>query len=135
MKHERESKNAPNPVLVRPDGQVESPGQSENLFQAGFDATWELDLFGGTRRLIEAAQADIESAVYDRDAVLLTLLAEVSKNYIELRGLEEQSRIARESLAAQQDTLTLVRARYAAGMATDLDVVGAMGYSWAILTG
>lgn len=122
---ERESKNAPNQVLVHPDGQVESPGQTENLFQAGFDATWELDLFGGTRRSIEAVQADFESAVYDRDAVLLSLLAEVSRNYIELRGLQEQSRIARESLAAQQETLALIRARYAAGMATDLDVARA----------
>lgn len=122
---ERDGKNAPNPVLVRPDGQVESPGQSENLFQAGFDATWELDLFGGTRRSVEAAQADFESAVYDRDAVLLTLLAEVSRNYIELRGAQVQSRIARASLAAQQDTLTLVRARYAAGMVADLDVARA----------
>lgn len=122
---ERESKNAPNPVLVQPDGQMESPGQAENLFQAGFDAAWELDLFGGIRRSIEAAQADLESAVYDRDAVLLTLLAEVSRNYIELRGIQEQSRIARESLATQQDMLTLVQARYVAGMATDLDVARA----------
>ncbi|MGA9992054.1 MAG: efflux transporter outer membrane subunit, partial [Thiobacillaceae bacterium] len=122
---ERDSRNAPNPVLVRPDGQVESPGQQENFFQAGFDATWEFDLFGGTRRSIEAAQADVESAVYDRDAVLLTLLAEVSRNYIELRGAQAQRRIARESLAAQQDMLTLVRARYVAGMATDLDVARA----------
>ncbi len=122
---ERDSKNAPNPVLVRPDGQVESPGQSENLFQAGFDATWELDLFGGTRRSIEAAQADVESAVYDRDAVLVTLDAEVTRNYIELRRVQEQSRIAHESLAAQQDMLILVRARSVAGMATDLDVARA----------
>lgn len=122
---ERESKNAPNPVLVQPDGRVEPPGQSENLFQAGFDATWELDLFGRTRRSIEAAQADLESAVYERDGVLLTLFAEVSRNYIELRGIQEQSRIAREGLAVQQDMLTLVRARYVGGMATDLDVARA----------
>lgn len=121
----RDSKNAPNPVLVQPGGQVALPGQSENLFQAGFDATWELDLFGASRRSIEAAQADIETAVYDRDAVLLTLLAEVSRNYIELRGLQEQSRIARKSLVAQQDTLTLVRARYVGGIAADLDVARA----------
>jgi len=122
---ERDSRNAPNPVLVQPDGQVEPPGQPENLFQAGFDATWELDLFGGTRRSIEAAQADLEATAYDRDAILLTLLAEVSRNYIKLRGVQEQIRIARESLVAQQDMLTLVRARYVAGMATDLDVARA----------
>lgn len=122
---ERESRNAPNPLLVKPDGQIELPGQSENLFQAGFDATWELDLFGGTRRSIEAAQADLESAVYDRGAVLLTLLAEVSRNYIELRGIQQQGRVARESLAARQDMLALVRTRYAAGMVSDLDVARA----------
>jgi NodT family efflux transporter outer membrane factor (OMF) lipoprotein len=122
---ERDSENAPNPVLVKPDGQIEAPGQAENLFQAGFDATWELDLFGGTRRSIEAAQADLEATAYDRDAILLTLLAEVSRNYIKLRGVQEQIRIARESLVAQQDMLTLVRARYVAGMATDLDVARA----------
>lgn len=122
---ERESKNAPNPVLVQPDGQVELPGQSENLFQAGFDATWELDLFGGVRRTLEAGQADLESAVYDRDAVLVTLVAEVSRNYLELRGSQRQCRIARENLAARQDMLTLVQARYAAGMASDLDVARA----------
>ncbi len=122
---ERESKNAENPVLVHPDGTVEPPGQAENLFQAGFDATWELDLFGRRRRGVEAAQADLESAEYDHDAVVLTLLAEVSRNYLELRGAQEQIRIANENLAAQRDMLTLVRARNAAGMATGLDVARA----------
>jgi len=119
---EQESQNAPNPLRVLPNGEVEPPGQPENLFQAGFDAKWEIDLFGGLRRSAEAAQADVEAAMYDHGAVLLSLLAEVSRNYIELRGAQQQSRIARESLAAQQDTLTLVRARRAGGMATDLDV-------------
>jgi len=119
---EQESQNAPNPLRVLPNGEIEPPDQPENLFQAGFDAKWELDLFGGARRSAEAAQADVEAATYDRDAVLLTRLAEVSRNYIELRGVQQQSRIARESLAAQQDTLALVRARHAGGMATDLDV-------------
>ncbi len=119
---EQESQNVPNPLRVLPDGEVERPGQPENLFQAGFDARWEIDLFGGARRSAEAAQADVEAATYEHGAVLLSLLAEVSKNYIELRSAQQQSRIARESLAAQQDTLALVRARRAGGMATDLDV-------------
>lgn len=119
---EQESQNAPNPLRVLPSGEVEPPGQPENLFQAGFDAKWEIDLFGGTRRTAEAAQADVEAAAYDHDAVLLSLLAEVSRNYIELRGAQQQGRIAREGLAAQQDALALVRARRAGGMAADLDV-------------
>ena len=117
-----ESSNAPNPLLVQPDGRVESPSRPENLFQTGFDAKWEIDLFGGNRRTIEAAQFDFESAVYDRDAVLLTLLAEVSRNYIELRGAQERSRLASASLSAQRDSLTLIRARYEAGMTTDREL-------------
>jgi len=125
VSRERDSRNAPNPVRVRPDGQVEASGQVENLFRAGFDASWELDLFGGIKRSVEAAQADLESAVYDRDAVVLSLVAEVSRHYIELRGLQEQRRLLQASLEAQQDMLTLVRARRAAGMDTDLDLARA----------
>jgi outer membrane protein, multidrug efflux system len=99
--------------------------QPENVFQAGFDASWELDLFGGTRRSVEAAQADLEASFYDRGNVLLTLLAEVARNYIELRGFQRQLDVARNSLVAQRDTLDLTRARYQGGLATDLDVARA----------
>lgn len=123
---ERESANAPAPVRVSPGGPLASrPGDVENLFQAGFDASWELDLFGGRRRSVEAAQADLESAVYDRDAVMLTLLAEVARNYIELRGLQQRLAVLRGSQAARQDTLNLTRSRYAGGMASEFDVVRA----------
>lgn len=123
---ERESINAPGPVLGTPGGQFESnAGQPENLFQAGFDATWELDVFGGKRRSVEAAQADLESSIYDRGAVALTLLAEVARNYIDLRGLQQQLVVARDNLAAQQETLDLTRARYKGGLATDLNVARA----------
>lgn len=99
--------------------------QPENLFQAGFDASWELDAFGGTRRSIEAARADLEAAHYQRGDVLMTLLAEVSRNYIELRGFQRQLEVARNNLAAQRDTLGLTRARYEGGLASDLDVARA----------
>ena len=123
---ERDSANAPAPVRVSPGGQLESrPGDVENLFQAGFDASWEIDLFGGRRRSVEAAQADLESAVYDRGAVMLTLLAEVARNYIELRGLQQRIAVQRGSLAARQDMLNLTRSRYAGGMASEFDVVRA----------
>jgi NodT family efflux transporter outer membrane factor (OMF) lipoprotein len=99
--------------------------QPQNLFQAGFDASWELDVFGGTRRSIEAARADFEAAHYQREDVLLTLLAEVARNYIERRGFQTQLDVARSNLAAQQDTLELTRARYEGGLASDLDVARA----------
>jgi len=99
--------------------------QPQNLFQAGFDASWELDVFGGTRRSIEAARADFEAAHYQREDVLRTLLAEVARNYIELRGFQKQLDVARSNLAAQRDTLQLTRARYEGGLASDLDVARA----------
>ena len=99
--------------------------QPQNLFQAGFDASWELDLFGGTRRSIEAAKANLEASFYDRGDVLLSLSAEVARSYIEMRGFRKQLDITRTSLAAQRDVLELTRARYQGGLATDFDVARA----------
>ena len=58
-----------------------------NLYNAGFDAAWELDVFGGTRRAVEAANAEIGAAEYGQRDVLVSLLAEVARNYIGARGL------------------------------------------------
>lgn len=114
---EKESTNAPAPVLRERDGSIETPsGQSDNLFQAGFDATWELDLFGGRQRAIEVASAAAEVISYDRDAVILTLLAEVARTYIALRATQQQIALASASLATQNDMVQLVRARYIGGM-------------------
>jgi NodT family efflux transporter outer membrane factor (OMF) lipoprotein len=99
--------------------------QPQNVFQAGFDASWELDLFGGTRRSIEAARADFEASWYDRGDVMLTLLAEVARNYIDLRGFQKRLEVAHHNLVAQGDTLELTRARYQGGLVSDLDVARA----------
>lgn len=123
---ERESANAPVPVVIAPDGKLETEsGQTENLFQAGFDANWELDLFGGGRAAAAAASADLGSSVYERDAAVVTLLGEVARTYIELRGVQEQIAITRKTLANVQDMLTLIRARYVGGFATDIDIARA----------
>jgi outer membrane protein, multidrug efflux system len=98
------------------------PGVSTDLYQVGFDATWEIDVFGGQRRSIEAADADIQAAIEDQRSVLVSLLAEVARNYIELRGYQRQYEIARENLAAQQDTLRLTTSKFNAGFVTQLDV-------------
>lgn len=123
---ERESANAPAPVLVSPGGQIESSsGQAENLFQAGFDASWEVDLFGARHRFVEAAQAESESSDFDRGAVLLALYAEVARSYMALREFQRQSMVARAHLEAEQERLTLISARHAGGLAIDLDVARA----------
>lgn len=97
----------------------------QNLYQAGFDAGWEIDVFGGTRRAIEAAQATLEAQVDAGRNALVTLLSEVARNYIALRGLQHELAIVENNVAAQRDTLQLTRSRLAAGIATDLDVARA----------
>lgn len=96
--------------------------QPQSLYQAGFDASWEIDVFGGTRRGMEAAAAELEAQLLERGNVLMTLIAEVARNYVELRGAQRQLEVARQNLAFQRDTLQLTRARFQGGLASDLDV-------------
>ncbi len=102
-------------------------GDTSSLFAAGFDALWELDLFGGVRRSVEAADADIAAAQETRRGVLVTLLAEVSREYLDLRSAQRRLVIARENLSTQVDTLDLTRARANAGLSSQLDVARAEG--------
>ena len=96
--------------------------QPTNLYQPGFDASWEIDVFGGTRRSVESAQASLEASIYDRNDILLTLLGEVASDYIDLRSNQEQLQVTENNLAAQTSTLKLTRDRYEGGLASDLDV-------------
>lgn len=93
-----------------------------NLYRAGFDAGWEVDIFGGTRRAIQAARFTLESQVEARRNALVTLLSEVAQNYILLRGFQYELQIVQNNVAAQRDTLNLQRSKFQAGIATDLDV-------------
>lgn len=101
------------------------PGIETDLYQAGFDATWEVDLFGRVRRNIEAADSDIAAAVEDQRSVLVTLLAEVARNYVEYRGYRRQAVIAQNNLRVQGETLAITRSRRDAGIVGDLDVARA----------
>jgi len=100
-------------------------GGPHDLFSTGLDAAWELDIFGGTRRGIEAAGADIQAAVEDRRDVLVTLAGEVALNYVNLRGFQQRIRIAQETLQAQRHSADLTRQRFNAGLASGLDVANA----------
>ena len=101
--------------------------RDQNLFEAGFDASWELDVFGGVRRDKEAALAQVQATQETQRDVLVTLLADVARTYVELRGAQRQLAILGETLRSEKDTLGLVRARAAAGLATELDVARAEG--------
>jgi len=102
-----------------------SVSRTTNLFRAGFDAAWELDVFGGTRRAVEAADADFQSAIEDRRSVLVSLLAEVATTYFDLRGFQQQLAIAQSNLQAQQNSVDLTRQRFNAGFVGQLDVANA----------
>ncbi len=93
-----------------------------NLYTAGFDAAWELDLFGGVRRAVEASSAEVGAAEYAWRDVLVSVLAEVARNYIDARAYQERLDITRENIAAQQSIVELTRSRYQSGLASDLDV-------------
>jgi len=110
------------PVGVPPGGL--GPGADGNLWQSGFDASWELDVFGARRRTVEAA-ASYQATAADLDNVKLTLLAEIARNYIELRGNQRQQSVALENLSIQQDALALTRSQFNAGLASSLDVLRA----------
>ena len=93
-----------------------------NAYQAGFDASWEIDLFGGKRRTVEAAAAQVTAYEFGRRDVVITLLGDVARNYVDLRGYQGRLAIARENIQAQEKALAITRDRLAKGLASDLDV-------------
>jgi len=106
-------------------GAVATVGGLRNLWQAGLDATWEIDIFGGTRRNLEAATAYLQAAVEDRRDVLVTLVGDVGTNYINLRGFQQQVDIARRNLKAQKQNADIIQKRHDAGFVGGLDVANA----------
>jgi NodT family efflux transporter outer membrane factor (OMF) lipoprotein len=96
--------------------------QIQNLFNAIFDASWELDLFGKTRRTIEAATAAYESLIDYKNGVLLTTLAEVAYNYMSLRSNQEKERLVQRNIALFEQHAEIVRLSLQYGYANQLDV-------------
>jgi NodT family efflux transporter outer membrane factor (OMF) lipoprotein len=96
-----------------------------NLWQYGFDASWELDLWGRVRREVESADASLEASTDARRNSLLSVLAEVARDYLQLRGIQTQLAIANDNIKIAQQSLDLTQARYRGGLTTDLDVANA----------
>jgi multidrug efflux system outer membrane protein len=101
--------------------QVGSGGTRE-LYDAGFDASWEVDVFGGVRRSVEASQAEVAAAVAGLEDTQVSLAAEVATNYVDVRALQARLRIARDNLASQSETLQLTDWRAQAGLVSVQDV-------------
>ena len=100
-------------------------GQTNNFFNLNLDASWEPDIFGGTRRNVEASTADLQAAAENMRDVRVGLVAEVAATYLELRGHQARKSVAERNLKSQKDTLELTKSRQAAGVANDLDVARA----------
>lgn len=111
-----------------PGGVSGVPPGFQNPFgqwQAGFDASWEIDLWGRVRRNVEAADADTEASVEDGRSVLVSLFAEVGRDYVDLRAAQLRRAVLEENVATARDILALARDRRQAGTGTDLDVANA----------
>lgn len=100
-------------------------GQTTDSFSLGFDAGWEIDLFGGTRRAIEAANATAEASVENLRDAQVSLVAEVARNYIDLRVQQARLQIARDNVVSQADTEQITRWRVQAGLLTQLELAQA----------
>jgi NodT family efflux transporter outer membrane factor (OMF) lipoprotein len=100
---------------------VVNPGADSNSYSLGLDASWQIDLFGGTRRSVEAARADEAASGYGLAGVRIAIIAETVTNYIDLRLAQDQLAIARDTLRYQRDNYDIARWRVQAGLASSLD--------------
>jgi multidrug efflux system outer membrane protein len=97
-------------------------GMTSNLFSVGFDSAWELDIFGGVRRSVEAAQANLQASQEDLRDVLVSLFAEVALNYVDVRTYQARLAVAEANLKSQEETHQLTVWRNQAGLSDELAV-------------
>jgi multidrug efflux system outer membrane protein len=111
------------------------PQRELELFDAGFDATWELDLFGRVRRSVEAGRAGVAALEASRRQVCVSLISEVARNYFELRGVQLELAVARRNADNQRETLGLSESKLQAGRGTELDTARARAQLHTTLAG
>lgn len=95
--------------------------RARTLYDARVDASWEIDVFGGIRRNIEASDADLDAALESQRDVLVTLTAEVARNYAEYRGFQARIALINRTIGTQQDTLSLTESRSKAGIGAEIE--------------
>ena len=117
--------NALGPNGASVSGALNSVTAPVNLFQDGFDASWELDLFGRVRRSVESANAQTESAIENRNDALVSLEAEVAQTYSQLRGAQLQKQITLTEIDSEQRILDLTREQARVGLTSQSDVESA----------
>lgn len=115
-----------NGSVVGDDGAVDAPGLYTQ-YRAGFDASWELDIFGGNRRGLEATKYGMQAAEDELQATLLTLVGDVASYYVEARGYQARIALAKRTAATQRETAALTRTRMEAGAVSAVDAANASG--------
>ncbi|WP_321477875.1 efflux transporter outer membrane subunit [uncultured Paludibaculum sp.] len=120
----RSRTSSDNPQIPKLGGGTLIP-TTYSSYQSYLDASYELDLFGGVKHQIEAASADAQSYEDSLRNTLVSAVAEVSRDYLQLRQYQEQLAVARRTEATRKDTLKITEVRYKAGLVTDLDVANA----------
>ena len=100
-----------------------SSGGALNLYVVGFDATWELDFFGGNRRAVEGAAANVEGSEAGVADAIVSLTAEVAQSYVRLCDARQRLALTQQNVDIESRLLDLVKLRRAGGAATDLDVI------------
>jgi multidrug efflux system outer membrane protein len=98
---------------------------NNDYFSTGFDAVWELDIFGRVRRSVEAQDAQIDAAVAGLQDAIRILVSEVARNYIELRGAQHQKEVAQDNARTQEQVVKVAEALFKGGQSTEFDVVRA----------
>lgn len=109
-------------VFVDDNGEITTTEGDQTRYQLGFDAAYEADLFGGTRRSIEAARADLAGSEASLRSTQQTIAAEIALNYIDARFAQVQLQVARENLASLDETVQIVGWRVQAGLVGSLDL-------------
>ena len=104
-----------------------SNGSTSTNFQAGFDASWELDLFGGKQRRVEAAAYGLDVAEEDLRDTMLTLIGDIASNYVSARGFRARIALARRTADSQRETEALTRTMFQAGSSSGADMANAAG--------
>jgi NodT family efflux transporter outer membrane factor (OMF) lipoprotein len=94
-------------------------------YQWGFDASWEIDLWGRVRRSVEAADATTQASIEDRNDILVSLQGDVARAYIDLRAAQLRRSVLEDDLKSQREILALTRDRARFGMGNDVDVANA----------
>jgi NodT family efflux transporter outer membrane factor (OMF) lipoprotein len=102
-----------------------APTSADNFWQLAFDASWEIDLWGHTRRLREGAAAELEAAVYGREAARVALSAELGRTYLQLRGIQAQLGVAHQNQGVAERALGLTESRRRNGVASDFETASA----------